>query len=213
MDPRGLRPPLQRLPAQRVLVMLSSIRRGSFAGADRHAFRRTCRRPGHGGCMQTERDAEVVDWVGPRGSARAEHVMGRFQMGRRWAYRPLLMRWRLAGSRPGHAGTCPAPVACERFRSQRQACDETATARSASHMTSNDGRRHSGNPPRRGTRPRASRVLLPLCNGRSRIASSPAASRGMRAASGRVVRRRRRVRRVLREGRRHDAIEGWAAPF
>jgi hypothetical protein len=44
---------------------------------------------GHGGWMQTERDAEIVDWVGRLDAAGAEHVMGRFNMGRSWAYQRL----------------------------------------------------------------------------------------------------------------------------
>jgi hypothetical protein len=36
--------------------------------------------------VQTERDAEIVDWVGRLGAAGAEHVMARFGMGRSWAY-------------------------------------------------------------------------------------------------------------------------------
>lgn len=39
--------------------------------------------------MQTRRDAEIVDWVGRLGAAGAEHVMGRFDMGRSWAYTRL----------------------------------------------------------------------------------------------------------------------------
>ena len=39
--------------------------------------------------MQTERDAEIVGWVGRVGAAGAEHVMGRFGMGRSWAYARL----------------------------------------------------------------------------------------------------------------------------
>ncbi len=39
--------------------------------------------------MQTERDAEIVDWVGRIGAAGAEHVMARFGMGRSWAYARL----------------------------------------------------------------------------------------------------------------------------
>jgi hypothetical protein len=42
-----------------------------------------------GGVLQTERDAEIVDWVGRLGAAGAEHIMGRFQMGRSWAYARL----------------------------------------------------------------------------------------------------------------------------
>jgi hypothetical protein len=42
-----------------------------------------------GGCVQTERDAEIVDWVGRLGAAGAEHVMARFGMGRSWAYARL----------------------------------------------------------------------------------------------------------------------------
>lgn len=36
--------------------------------------------------MQTERDAEIVGWIGRLGAAGAEHVMARFGMGRSWAY-------------------------------------------------------------------------------------------------------------------------------
>jgi len=39
--------------------------------------------------VQTERDAEIVDWVGRLGAAGAEHVMARFGMGRSWAYARL----------------------------------------------------------------------------------------------------------------------------
>jgi hypothetical protein len=39
--------------------------------------------------MQTEKDAEIVGWVGRVGAAGAEHVMGRFGMGRSWAYARL----------------------------------------------------------------------------------------------------------------------------
>jgi hypothetical protein len=39
--------------------------------------------------MQTEKDAEIVGWVGRLGAAGAEHVMGRFEMGRSWAYERL----------------------------------------------------------------------------------------------------------------------------
>jgi hypothetical protein len=39
--------------------------------------------------MQTEKDAEIVGWIGRVGAARAEHVMGRFVMGRSWAYARL----------------------------------------------------------------------------------------------------------------------------
>ncbi len=39
--------------------------------------------------MQTEKDAEIVDWIGRLGAAGAEHVMGRFAMGRSWAYTRL----------------------------------------------------------------------------------------------------------------------------
>ncbi len=38
--------------------------------------------------MQTEKDAEIVGWVGRVGAAGAEHVMGRFGMRRSWAYGP-----------------------------------------------------------------------------------------------------------------------------
>jgi hypothetical protein len=39
--------------------------------------------------LQTERDAEIVEWVGRLGAAGAEHVMARFHMGRSWAYARL----------------------------------------------------------------------------------------------------------------------------
>jgi hypothetical protein len=39
--------------------------------------------------MQTEKDAEIVGWVGRLGAAGAEHVMARFGMGRSWAYARL----------------------------------------------------------------------------------------------------------------------------
>lgn len=39
--------------------------------------------------MQTEKDAEIVGWVGRMGAAGAEHVMDRFAMGRSWAYARL----------------------------------------------------------------------------------------------------------------------------
>ena len=39
--------------------------------------------------MQTERDAEIVGWIGCLGAAGAGHVMGRFYMGRSWAYARL----------------------------------------------------------------------------------------------------------------------------
>jgi hypothetical protein len=39
--------------------------------------------------MQTKKDAEIVGWIGALGAASAEHVMGRFQMGRSWAYARL----------------------------------------------------------------------------------------------------------------------------
>jgi hypothetical protein len=39
--------------------------------------------------MQTEKDAEIVGWIGRMGAAGAEHVMGRFDMGRSWAYARL----------------------------------------------------------------------------------------------------------------------------
>jgi len=39
--------------------------------------------------MQTERDAAIVGWTGRLGAAGAEHVMGRFDMGRSWAYARL----------------------------------------------------------------------------------------------------------------------------
>jgi hypothetical protein len=39
--------------------------------------------------MQTEKDAEIVGWLGRIGAASAEHVMTRFGMGRSWAYARL----------------------------------------------------------------------------------------------------------------------------
>ena len=39
--------------------------------------------------MQTDKDAEIVDWVGRVGAVGAGHVMGRFGMGRSWAYARL----------------------------------------------------------------------------------------------------------------------------
>jgi hypothetical protein len=42
-----------------------------------------------GGVMQTEKDGEIVGWVGRMGAAGAEHVMARFGMGRSWAYARL----------------------------------------------------------------------------------------------------------------------------
>jgi hypothetical protein len=39
--------------------------------------------------MQTEKDAEIVGWVGRVGAAGADHVMARFGMGRSWAYARL----------------------------------------------------------------------------------------------------------------------------
>jgi hypothetical protein len=39
--------------------------------------------------MQTEKDAEIVDWIGRIGAAGAEHVMARFDMGRSWCYARL----------------------------------------------------------------------------------------------------------------------------
>jgi hypothetical protein len=39
--------------------------------------------------MQTEKDAQIVSWIGRIGAAGAEHVMGRFAMGQSWAYTRL----------------------------------------------------------------------------------------------------------------------------
>jgi hypothetical protein len=39
--------------------------------------------------MQTEKDAEIVGWLGRVGAAAAAHVMARFGMGRSWAYARL----------------------------------------------------------------------------------------------------------------------------
>jgi len=39
--------------------------------------------------MHTQKDAEIVDWIGRVGAAGAEHVMGRFKMGQSWAYARL----------------------------------------------------------------------------------------------------------------------------
>src|SRR5438105_7581988 len=42
-----------------------------------------------GGVMHTDRDQEIVAWIGRLGAAGAEHVMERFAMGRSWAYARL----------------------------------------------------------------------------------------------------------------------------
>jgi len=39
--------------------------------------------------MQTNTDAEIVDWVGRIGAAGTQHIQARFQMGRSWAYHRL----------------------------------------------------------------------------------------------------------------------------
>ncbi len=39
--------------------------------------------------VQSDRDAQIVGWVGALGAAGAEHVMGRFEMGRSWSYQRL----------------------------------------------------------------------------------------------------------------------------
>ncbi len=39
--------------------------------------------------MQTQKDAEILGWLGRVGAASAEHVMARFQMGCSWAYARL----------------------------------------------------------------------------------------------------------------------------
>jgi hypothetical protein len=39
--------------------------------------------------VRTELDAGIVEWVGCLGAAGADHVMGRFGMGRSWAYHRL----------------------------------------------------------------------------------------------------------------------------
>jgi hypothetical protein len=39
--------------------------------------------------VQTDRDAQIVGWAGALGAAGAEHVMGRFGMGRSWCYARL----------------------------------------------------------------------------------------------------------------------------
>jgi hypothetical protein len=39
--------------------------------------------------MQTNRDAEIVDWVGRLGAAGTQHIQSRFNMGRSWAYHRL----------------------------------------------------------------------------------------------------------------------------
>jgi hypothetical protein len=59
--------------------------------------------------MQTDRDAQIVSWLARIGAASAEHVMGRFGMGRSWAYARLsrlvrdglLEHKRLLYGRPG----------------------------------------------------------------------------------------------------------------
>jgi hypothetical protein len=42
-----------------------------------------------GVAVHTEKDAEIVSWIGCLGAAGAEHVMARFGMGRSWAYARL----------------------------------------------------------------------------------------------------------------------------
>jgi hypothetical protein len=39
--------------------------------------------------MQTQKDREIVGWIGRLGAAGAEHVMARFAMGQSWAYARL----------------------------------------------------------------------------------------------------------------------------
>jgi hypothetical protein len=39
--------------------------------------------------VQTDRNAEFVGWIGGLGAAGARSVMGRFQIGRSWAYERL----------------------------------------------------------------------------------------------------------------------------
>jgi hypothetical protein len=39
--------------------------------------------------MQTNRDAEIVDWIGRVGAAGTQHIQRRFHMGRSWAYHRL----------------------------------------------------------------------------------------------------------------------------
>lgn len=59
--------------------------------------------------MQTERDAQIVGWIGALGAAGADHVMVRFVVSRSWAYRRLsvlvrdglLVRHRVLHGRPG----------------------------------------------------------------------------------------------------------------
>lgn len=59
--------------------------------------------------MQTERDSQIVGWIGGLGAAGAEHVMARFGMGRSWAYGRLrllvrdglLAQHRVLYGRPG----------------------------------------------------------------------------------------------------------------
>src|SRR5262249_30710946 len=42
-----------------------------------------------GGPVHTEKDGEIVAWVGRIGAAGAQHVMERFAMGRSWAHARL----------------------------------------------------------------------------------------------------------------------------
>jgi hypothetical protein len=58
--------------------------------------------------MQTDRDAEIVDWIGRLGAAGAEHTMHRFEMSRSVAYdrlgtlvRGLLAHHTILYARPG----------------------------------------------------------------------------------------------------------------
>jgi hypothetical protein len=55
----------------------------------RRVVGRRCCRLGEGGVVHTPKDEEVVAWIGGLGAAGAEHVMGRFAMGRSWAYARL----------------------------------------------------------------------------------------------------------------------------
>jgi hypothetical protein len=63
----------------------------------------SCRRSPQGGVMHTEKDAEIVDWLGRIGAAGAEHVMERFAMGRSWAYARLSKVARACLDRREHA--------------------------------------------------------------------------------------------------------------
>jgi hypothetical protein len=62
------------------------IGRGVLACLRSTCIQKACCRSPQGGVLQTKKDAEIVNWIGRMGAAGAEHVMGRFAMGRIRAY-------------------------------------------------------------------------------------------------------------------------------